>query len=532
MKMASWYRKLSVRRKIFIPFFTITLLSSTIFTGYGFFQNNRAIVNEIDKRLLIAALTMPLLLPQDYFDRVTGPASIDEVEHWRNTGNLNLFLENVGATYLYALIKEGDHYFFVASAHLGTHYWEEYMEPAPNIYEIDQYWLPNVSTTDDPEFGLLRSVVIPHKNAAGQRFIIGADIEASEVEALKRQAFMNFLLMGGASFLLAVFFSYAASCTITRPLIRLSNFTRRLIDEGFSSAIRLDPALYQDGNDTRSETAILAGNFDLMQRRLEEHITQLKLTQSARERAESELRIAGQIQETFLPPPYNPVAFDRRVDLSAFMKTAKQAGGDLYDFFALDEHRLFFAIGDVSGKGMPAAMFMSVVVVLMRSTAKVTDDPGEILRRLNDDIADRNESCTFVTLLAGILDTRTGRVAYSNGGHNAPRMINADGVVSEIKVQTNVIVGVLGDRTFAVEELTLKPGDTLLLYTDGVTEAMNVADALYGEPRMDKVLASIPPLSGTNAILKVLVDDVMAFSGEREQADDITVVALRYQAKG
>ena len=528
MKLLSWYRRQTVRRKIFIPFFAITLFSSTIFTIYGFIQNTRAIVGEIDKRLLIAAYTMPQLLPPDYFDRVQNPTSIFPDEHWANTKRLCTFLEHVGGTYLYALHQESNHYYFVASAATDTVYWAEYTNPAPNIYEVQKTWEVNISTTPDPDYGLLRSVVMGYKDSSGRRFIIGADINASEVAALKRRAFLNFFLMGFASFLLAVVFSYIASYTITQPLIRLSSFTRRLVEGEFSSAIRLDGTLFPDGNQTKAETAILAYDFDRMQANLAEHITQLKLTQSARERAESELRIAGQIQETFLPGPFDPAAFGGRVQLHAMMKTAKQAGGDLFDFFALGDHHLFFAVGDVSGKGMPAAMFMSAVVVLLRSAAIQLREPAEILRRVNDDLAIRNESCTFVTLFIGILDLRTGSVALANGGHNPPRRIAAGGAVAVVPARTNVVVGAMDGRTFAPETLVLPPGDALFLYTDGVTEAFNETDQLYGEERLDRRLATLPAGAPAADIIRSVAEDVAAFSGTREQSDDITMLALRF----
>ena len=532
MSLGNWYRRQSVRRKIFLPFFAITLFSSTIFTIYGFKQNVKAIEEGIDKRLLIAAYTMPQLLPENYFDRVVATNSIGADEHWANTRRLCAFLENVGGTYLYALHQESNRYYFVASAATDTMYWAEYTNPAPNIYEVQKTWEVNISTTPDPDWGLLRSVVMGHKDSSGRRFIVGADIHAYEVEALKRRAFLNFFIMGFASFLLAVVFSYVASYTITQPLIRLSNFTRRLVEGGFSSAIRLDEALFPDGNRTQAETAILAFDFDRMQLNLAEHIEQLKVTQSARERAESELRIAGQIQETFLPGPLDPADCGGRVQLHAFMKTAKQAGGDLFDYFALDESHLFFAIGDVSGKGMPAAMFMSAVVVLLRSAAKQWREPAEILRRVNDDLAIRNESCTFVTLFIGILDTRTGEVVYANGGHNPPRRLAAGGAVAAVPAKTNMVVGAMDGRTFARETLVLEPGEALFLYTDGVTEAIDEAATLYGEERMDRRLAAVPPQAPVAEIVSGIVADVAAFSGAQEQSDDITLLVLRRDPAG
>jgi sigma-B regulation protein RsbU (phosphoserine phosphatase) len=530
MNGMNWYRRQNIHRKIFIPFFAITLLSTSAFTLYGFLQSSRAIVNEIDKRLLIAALTMEQLLPQDYFSRAVGPDSISDEEFQQNLRRLNLFLKNVDATYLYALYKTDGVYHFIAAADFDfeTEYWDVYQQPAPNIYVIEKNWRTYISTTNDPEYGLLRSVVIPYTDKNGRRIIIGADIHAHDIEVLKRRSFFHFLLMGLASFLLSIFFSYIASRTITLPLSRLSSFTRSLAEHDFSTSIRLDPALFPDNEKTKAETALLAYDFDTMQRHLETHIEQLKLTQRARERAESELRIAGQLQSTFLPPPLHPNAFNYHVELQAMMQTAKQAGGDLYDYFALDDTHLLFAVGDVSGKGMPAAIFMSVVVVLLRSAAKQSRDPAEIIHRINNDLAERNESCTFVTLFVGILNTETGGIHFANGGHNPPRLITSQGEVRPLAIATNLVVGVMPEQTFTGEQCTLMPGDSLFLYSDGITEAFNEENALYGASRMDSCLRSLPPACSVTEIVQAVDRDVADFSGQGEQADDITILCLRY----
>lgn len=533
MSLMDWYRRQNIHRKIFIPFFAITLLSSSAFTLYGFIQSSRAIVNEIDKRLLIAALTMEQLLPQDYFSRAVGPDSISAEEFSQNLIRLNHFLKNVDATYLYALYKENGQYHFIAAADFlfETKYWDVYGQPAPNILVIEETWRTYISTTNDPQYGLLRSVVIPYTDKAGRKIIIGADIYAHEVEALKRRSFFHFLLMGSASFLLSILFSYTASRTITLPLARLSSFTRSLAEHDFSASIRLDPALFPDREKTRAETALLAYDFDTMQGRLQAHIEQLKLTQSARERAESELRIAGQLQATFLPPPLKPNMLNNRVELGAMMQTAKQAGGDLYDYFPLDQDRLLFAIGDVSGKGMPAAIFMSVVVVLLRSAAKHSDDPAMIIRRVNDDLAERNESCTFVTLFVGILDTRSGTITFANGGHNPPRLITAQGDVHPLTVAANMVVGIMPESTFVREQLTLTAGDCLFLYSDGITEAVDANTTLYGVARLDNTLGTLSPLVPVTEIVTAVKKDVFVFSDSAEQADDMTMLCVRFQGK-
>ena len=177
-------------------------------------------------------------------------------------------------------------------------------------------------------------------------------------------------------------------------------------------------------------------------------------------------------------------------------------------------------------------MFMSAAVVLLRSAAKLWRDPAEILRRVNDDLALRNESCTFVTLFAGILDVRTGEVVFANGGHNLPRLRNAAGAVAPVPAKTNMVVGALEGQTYARETLALRPGDVLVLYTDGVTEAFNETDQLYGEDRLDRRVGALPAEASAAEILRGVVADVAAFAGAREQSDDITMLVLRYKPAG
>lgn len=525
-----WFNRQSIRLRIFIPFLLISLITSFIFTVYGFMQSNAAIVNEIDRRLLICSYTMRLILPEDYFDRITGPGSIAEQEHMDNTHDLEAFLNNVGAKYLYAIYRHEGRYYFVASADPTTPFWTEYENPAPNIFEVEKMKSVHISTTDDPDYGLLRSVVIPYRDRQGREYIIGADIEAAEVAALKRRAFINFLMMGSLSFALAVIFSYLVSFTITKPLALLSSFTRRLCDGGFANDIRLAPEIISSRDGTKSESTLLAFDINRMQDELATHIEQLKLTQSARERAESELRIAGQIQSTFLPPPFKPATFGGAIALHAFMKTAKQAGGDLYDYFQLDDDHLCFSIGDVSGKGMPAAIFMSIVVVLMRAAAKTTYDPAAMVAKINADLAEGNDSCTFVTLFVGVLNVRTGVLNFCNGGHNPARIRHVDGHLEAMDSACNCVVGVMDDATFKAEALVIKPGDLLYFYTDGVTEAIAEDDSFYGEERLDALLRSQPLDSTVAHVNQVVATDVETFAGRHEQADDITMLSLRYQS--
>jgi sigma-B regulation protein RsbU (phosphoserine phosphatase) len=205
---------------------------------------------------------------------------------------------------------------------------------------------------------------------------------------------------------------------------------------------------------------------------------------------------------------------------------AKEVGGDLYDFFFLDDDHLCFAVGDVSDKGVPASLFMAVTKTLFRATARTCSTPGEILARLNIEICRDNESCMFVTLFCGILNIRTGQVDYSNGGHNLPYYLHRDGV-SPLQNFGGRALGLVQQSPYASGRMVLGPGEALLLYTDGVTEAMDSSETLYSAQRLERFLASNRG-SSPRQMIGDLLSDVRKFAGGAPQSDDITVLALLY----
>ncbi len=202
-------------------------------------------------------------------------------------------------------------------------------------------------------------------------------------------------------------------------------------------------------------------------------------------------------------------------------------GGDFYDFFFIDDDHLCFAVGDVSGKGVPASLFMAVTKTLFKATAGNGGTPGEILARLNTEICRDNESCMFVTFFCGILNIRTGQVDYSNGGHNLPYYLHRDGV-SPLENAGGRALGAGGTECSTYPDGWFSsPGEALLLYTDGVTEAMDSRETLYSDQRLEQFLASNRS-SSPRQIIGDLVSDVRHFAGAAPQSDDITVLALLY----
>jgi sigma-B regulation protein RsbU (phosphoserine phosphatase) len=252
-----------------------------------------------------------------------------------------------------------------------------------------------------------------------------------------------------------------------------------------------------------------------------------KETQRAKELIESELSVARKIQMSIVPKIF-PAFPDRpEFDIYAALEPAREVGGDLYDFFLLDGDHLCFTVGDVSGKGVPASLFMAVTKTLLKAKADVFLRPDEILYQVNNELCEDNDSGMFVTDFLGILTISTGEVAFSNGGHNIPFVLRRDGTAEPLPKIPGLALGVMEDAGYTCSSIRLSCGDSLLVYTDGVTEAMNPAGELLSEARLK---SSLPELSGgtaREAVLRVL-DSTRAFVNGAVQSDDITVLALKY----
>ena len=237
----------------------------------------------------------------------------------------------------------------------------------------------------------------------------------------------------------------------------------------------------------------------------------------------SELRIARRIQEEMLPK----ASLDRS-DLTArgSLTPAKEVGGDLFDYFVRDE-KLFFCVGDVCGKGVPAAMVMAVVHSLLRMLSEEEEAPARIVGELNREACRNNASGTFVTLFLGVLDLATGRLRYCNAGHDRPVLVGD--TVEELPALANVPVGAFDDVVYQEQEAMVAPGSLLFLYTDGVTESMDVDRRQYGRERLLGALSACP--RKPEALIRAVGAGIRAFAGEAEQSDDLTMLAVHYHPK-
>lgn len=276
-------------------------------------------------------------------------------------------------------------------------------------------------------------------------------------------------------------------------------------------------------------------NFEDLEITINKTLDEIRLVRKSQEEhhqllfIQHDLETAREIQQAILPAVFPPFPHRKDFDIFASMHAAREVGGDFYDFFMIDNDHIGFVIGDVSGKGVPAAIFMAVSRTLIRATGLKGISVEECIDYANHLLCNESTSCMFVTVFYGIFDTKTGEVSYVNGGHNPPYLIRADGTLEVVPLTGGTILGFLDDKKFNSAKIHLHPNDTLFLFTDGITEAFNTADVAFGEERLEALLRSNcdKPIKELAQACTAVVQE---FCGEAPQSDDITLMAIKYLA--
>ena len=275
-------------------------------------------------------------------------------------------------------------------------------------------------------------------------------------------------------------------------------------------------------------------DLDDLSRTIEKAIEQVRYIRESQqehnqlESIKNDLAIAGEIQQTILPRSFPPFPeLTEVVDIYASMTPAKDVDGDFYDFFQIDDERIGLVIADVSGKGVPASLFMAVSRTLLRATALRGVSSAECLTYANKLLCKESLDSMFVTVFYGIYHYKTGMMDYTNAGHNPPYLLRGGRTVECLPVASNFVVGVFDDIEFESNTLTFGIGDTLLLYTDGVTEAFNDKREQFSESNLQDILASMHESSSAKEVVTSVLQSVKTFSGDYPQSDDITLLSLQ-----
>jgi sigma-B regulation protein RsbU (phosphoserine phosphatase) len=300
----------------------------------------------------------------------------------------------------------------------------------------------------------------------------------------------------------------------TTPIVEFSNSAMTIAKGNFNAMI---PEVK-----SKDELMKLRNSLAYMQQSINDYIVELKVTTASNERFESELNIGREIQMSMLPQNF-PVR--EECSLFAMVQPAKEVGGDLYDFIEVGDS-VFFLVGDVSGKGVPAALFMAIARASFRFIGALGLSMSEVMGRVNNCLADGNKNEMFVTMFAGRIDLKTGEMDYCNAGHNPIVVVSPEGKASFLPAQSNLAAGLFADFPYQQEHIRLERGSRLILYTDGVTEAEREDKSQYGEDRLLEWASRLNPKAPSNVAVSDLYTSVKSFTQGAEQNDDITIMSI------
>jgi len=382
----------------------------------------------------------------------------------------------------------------------------------------------NYPVYEDDQYGFVTSAWAPILNANGDVVaIVEADLSMSQVlDALEQFVIqMAAIIFIGVS-LSVLLLLWVVSRSVTRPIIRLTVGVAQ-VDSG-----NLDPAFEIHTGD---EIEDLAHAFIKMMGEIKRYIINLAEETTKRERMSSELAVAAQIQSDLLPNVFPAFPANSCFDIYAEMHAAREVGGDFYDFFLIGEEKLAFVVADVSGKGIPAALFMMMAKTIIKANALSGYPVNEVLGRANNTLCENNETSMFVTAFLGILDFNTGELSYANAGHNPPLIRNAQGNYEWLPVKHGFVLAGLQNVKYARQEIQLARSQRIFCYTDGVTEAVNGNQELYSDRRLIDTLNLNKDLPTITNLIGSVTKAIDAFTAGAEQADDITLLAVEFMTK-
>ena len=349
-------------------------------------------------------------------------------------------------------------------------------------------------------------------------------LDMSEVRAYLNSFLINMLLISfaiiGITIILYIFF---VRKMVTKPVGKLTAFTQEITKTGMFENQHIDIK-------TGDEIESLSQSFNFMLAELENYIANLSKVTAEKERIGAELDIAKHIQASMLPCIFPAFPERKEFDIYATMEPAKEVGGDFYDFFMVDDTHLAIVMADVSGKGVPAALFMVIGKTLIKDHTTPGRDLGKVFTEVNQLLCESNSEELFITAFEGVLDLVTGEFVYVNAGHEMPFICKAGGDFEPYKIRAGFVLAGMEGMKYRAGSMTLEPGDKIFQYTDGVTEAINLQNELYGMNRLGAILNKVK--GGTpNDILPAIKKDIDEFVGDADQFDDITMLCLEYKAR-
>lgn len=535
-QQAARRRRFGLKPQLLLLLLVLNLISAAAYTAVIYSTNRAEYIAGVDNRLRIAAQAIREIVPADYHRRVAGPQSIPPAEFDALQRRLSAFADQADLVYVYSYMAFGNRIRTVSTSATPrevaqgkqTRFFALYDTAPRPLYRSFADGRVRFDEYGD-SFGRFRSIYMPLRLADGRTYVIGADIDLAQLDDRLFDVLRKAVAIGIAMFALSMAFGWLLVARIVEPLVRLTSFTQNMEQRSFEPDGAELAAMQDIGGSRNDEVGRLAEALAAMIARLQRYLVEIEAAASARERVEGELSAARDIQIGMLPRKFPPFPDRTDLDVYALLESAKQVGGDLYDYFLIDDHRLFFVVGDVSGKGVPAALFMAMTTTLFRAHALAAPTTGAITERVNRELSRDNAAEMFVTAFVGILDLRDGTVEYTDGGHEAPFVVRADGSVERLEKRQGIALGVIDDFAYRTDRFVLQPGDAVVLFTDGVSEATGENDVLFTTDRIAEALAAARAEHGARQLADGLAGEVRSFVGAVPQSDDIAILVVGYE---
>ena len=430
--------------------------------------------------------------------------------------------------FLFSTINKNSHYSLYEFGYLRETTNDEYREKYRALYEGEAAQELVVRDKGYIETDSHITAMIPLKSSEGS--VVGILCVQQQLDTLlqARNTYLRRVLLTFALLTLLVIVGQSLYLhrALLRPLKQISEEATRFSEENVTAEKKLAETVR-----SRDEIGQLAGSIDQMEEQIQRYVKNLTRVTAEKERIGAELSLATRIQAAMLPHVFPPFPDRREFDLYASMDPAKEIGGDFYDFFLIDEDHLCLVIADVSGKGIPAALFMMASKIILQSCARLGNSAAAILTRTNEAICSNNPEDMFITVWLGILEISTGKLTAANAGHEYPVLKRADGSFELFKDKHGFVAGGMENVQYKEYELQLSPGDKIFVYTDGVVEAQDAAKEQFG---MERMLAALNESrdAAPEQILKNVRGAVDEFAKDAEQFDDLTMLCLEYNGKG
>ncbi|MDD4368216.1 MAG: PP2C family protein-serine/threonine phosphatase [Oscillospiraceae bacterium] len=469
-------------------------------------------------------------------DKVSGyVASLQKDEYYEQVMDfLNSTLTHTDILYYYVFVPYEDDLVYVwdadeAEGACPLGYREDYMEGGKeaSVNAMAGLTAGEFHVTHDPTYGYIGSAYYPIRNAAGEAVaLVGVDLSMPDINSGLAYfvAVIVVCVVAAVVIFISILYSIFRQSLIV-PINRLNAAAKKMVGN-LENEDDMDIEIH-----TRDEIEELAKAFRQMYGEVKAYIHRLTHITAEKERIEAELDVAKHIQAAMLPCIFPAFPERSEFDIYATMTPAKEVGGDFYDFFLVDDNRLAVVMADVSGKGVPAALFMMISQTLIKSAAQTGLSPKAVLEKVNNQLCVNNEAEMFVTVWLGILEISTGKMACANAGHEYPAVKRRDSGFELFKDKHGfVLAGMRGSR-YKEYELQLARGEAIFVYTDGVTEATNAHEELYGTKRALAALNKREKVS-CEELLQSVHGDVNQFVGEAPQFDDITMLCLEYRGCG